>query len=319
MSQNAISRQKRSYLLRTPSVKFFQDLFQNYELLLFVLPAVLVVFIFNYLPMYGIQIAFKDFTPANGINGSPWVGLKHFARFFSLYNCFPIIYNTLALSLYSLALNFPTPIILALILNQIRKERFKRLIQTVTYMPHFISTVVIAGMLLVFLSPETGMYGQLCQLIGIKPQNILGDSSQFRSIYVLSDIWQHTGWNSIIYLAALSSIDLNLYEAAAIDGANKWKRMIHIDIPSIVPTAVILLILSAGNILNVGFDKVYLLQNSLNLSTSEVLTTYVYKIGIQSAQYSFSAAVNLFNTIVNFVVLVIVNKISSSFSETSLW
>jgi putative aldouronate transport system permease protein len=306
-------------LTRFPLHKFIREMAKNYELFLFVLPAIVVVFIFNYVPMYGVQIAFKDFVPVKGIEASHWVGFKHFVRFFDLYNGVTVIKNTLLLSIYSLGLNFPAPILLALLLNQMRSEGLKRTIQTVTYMPHFISTVVIVGMLMVFLSPNTGLYGQISRLLGIEPNNILGNAGMFRTIYVLSDIWQHTGWNSIIYLAALSAVDLSLYEASHMDGANKLQRMIYIDIPCLVPTAIILLVLSTGNILNVGFDKAYLMQNDLNLRTSEVLSTYVYKIGIQSAQYSFSAAINLFNTIVSFFLLVIVNRLAAKFSETSLW
>ena len=299
--------------------KIFKEVATNYELYLFVLPAIIVVIVFNYLPMYGVQIAFKDFVPVKGIEGSQWVGFKHFLRFFDLYNSATIVKNTILLSLYSLALNFPAPIMLALLLNKMKSERLKRTIQTVTYMPHFISTVVIVGMISVFLSPESGLYGQLAHFLGLEPKNILGDAGMFRTIYVLSDIWQHTGWNSIIYLATLSAVDVNLYEATFVDGANKWQQMIYIDIPCLLPTAIILLVLSAGNILNVGFDKVYLMQNDLILSTSEVLSTYVYKVGIKAAQYSFSSAVNLFNTFVNFILLIIVNQFAARFSETSLW
>lgn len=290
------------------------------ELYLFLLPAVVLIVVFNYIPMYGVTIAFKDFTPSQGIFGSPWVGLKHFERLFTLPKFQEILGNTITLSVLSLVINFPIPIVLALLINQIKGARMKKITQTITYMPHFISVVVIVGMIKVLISPTGGLYGGLAHLIGITdPVNILGKAELFKWVYVLSDVWQHAGWNSIIYIAALSSVDPKLYEAATVDGANRWHKIRHIDFPALIPTMIILLILSTGNILGVGFEKIYLLQNSLNVAVSEVISTYVYKIGLQSAQYSFSTAVGLFNTIINFIFLFVVNKISSKVSETSLW
>lgn len=289
------------------------------ELYLFLLPAVLLVFIFNYMPMYGIQIAFKDYKPVLGIWGSRWVGLKHFNRMFALPKFKVIVGNTFRISLMSIVLGFPFPIMLSLILNQLRNERYKRLIQTVTYMPHFISTVVIVGMLTVFLSTKNGIYKYFCDCLGQEPVNLMGSKQIFPWLYVFSGIWQHTGWNTIIYLAALSSIDVGLYEAATIDGANRWQRMVHIDIPSIVPTMVILLILDSGSVLSVGFEKIFLMQNASNEAVSEVISTYTYKMGLQSMQYSFSTAVNLMNTVVNFVMLFVVNIIARKTSDYSLW
>lgn len=290
------------------------------ELYLFLLPAVVLILVFNYIPMYGITMAFQDFTPSVGIWDSPWVGFKHFERLFTLPKFQEILGNTVTLSLLSLVVNFPVPIILALLINQIRGAKSKKITQTITYMPHFISVVVVVGMIKVLLSSSGGLYGGLAHLFGIaEPINILGKAELFKWIYVLSDVWQHTGWNSIIYIAALSSVDPLLYEAATVDGANRWHKIRHIDFPALVPTMIILLILSTGSILGVGFEKIYLMQNSLNVAVSEVISTYVYKIGLQSAQYSFSTAVGLFNTMVNFIFLFVVNKISSKVSETSLW
>lgn len=292
---------------------------QCWELYLFLVPAVVLVFVFSYVPMYGIQIAFKNYKPVLGIWGSPWVGLKHFTRMFALPKFKLIVGNTFKISLMSIVLGFPFPIILSLILNQLRSERYKRLIQTVTYMPHFISTVVIVGMLTVFLSTKNGIYKYFCDMLGKEPVNLMGSKQLFPWLYVFSGIWQHTGWNTIIYLAALSSIDVGLYEAATIDGANRWQRMVHIDIPSIVPTMVILLILDSGSVLSVGFEKIFLMQNASNEAVSEVISTYTYKMGLQSMQYSFSTAVNLMNTVVNFVMLFVVNIIARKTSDYSLW
>ncbi len=290
------------------------------ELYLFLLPTILLIFIFNYIPMYGILMAFQDFAPSLGIDGSPWVGLKHFQRLFTLPKFGEILKNTVTISVLSLIINFPFPIVLALLVNQITHARVKKTVQTITYMPHFISVVVVVGMIKVLMSQSGGLYGGLISLFGIaNPVDFLGKESAFKWLYVFSDVWQHTGWNSIIYIAALSSVDPALYEAATVDGANRWHKIRHIDIPALIPTMVILLILSTGNILGVGFEKTYLLQNPLNVGASEVISTYVYKIGLQSAQYSFSTAVGLFNTIVNFLFLLLVNTVSSKISETSLW
>lgn len=299
--------------------KIWKDILKNYELYLFLLPAVILFFCFMYIPMYGVQIAFKDFTPSKGILGSEWVGFKHFIRFFNLAQFKSLLVNTFLLSVYGIVAGFPLPIMLALLLNQMRAKKFKKIIQTVTYMPHFISVVVAVSMITIFLSPTSGLYGNICRMLGAQPQNLMGNASMFRSIYIISDLWQHTGWNSIIYLAALAAVDPSLYEAATVDGASKFKRIIYIDLPSIAPTCIIMLILSVGNILNVGFDKAFLMQNPLNTTTSEIISTYVYKMGIINTQYSMSAAVGLFNNVINFVLLVFVNWFSKKITETSLW
>lgn len=317
MSANGLTQaaKRKGFTVRTR-----RDMQRNWQLYLLVLPAIVAIFMFCYVPMYGVQIAFKDFRPIKGIWGSEWVGMTHFMRFFRSYQFVDLLRNTLLLSLYSIIAGFPMPILLALMLNQISAQRFKRILQTVTYMPHFISTVVMVGMLLVFLSPSTGLFGHMMRALGVaEPPNLMGEKELFRSIYVLSDIWQHTGWDSIIYLAALSAVDLSLYEAATVDGANKLQRMWNIDIPCLLPTVIILLILRAGNIMSVGFEKDFLMQNDLNLPVSEIISTYVYKLGLKQAQYSFSAAVGLFNTVINFVLLIVVNSISRRVGETSLW
>ena len=299
--------------------KTWSKILQNYDLYIFLLPAVLLTFCFTYIPMYGIVMAFQDFTPSQGVFGSPWVGLEHFRRFFSSYQAKNLIINTLALSIYGMVATFPLPIVLALMLNQMKALKFKKTLQTITYMPHFISIVVVVSMLNIFLSPSTGLYGNICRLIGVEPMNLMGTADAFRSIYVWSDVWQHTGWDSVIYLAALAAVDTTLYEAATVDGASRLKKMIHIDFPSILPTCTILLILRVGGLMGVGFDKAFLMQNALNTTKSEIISTYTYKVGIVSAQYSFSAAVGLFNTIINFILLVSVNAISRKLSDNSLW
>ena len=301
------------------AAKRLRSVTKNYELYLFILPAAVVLFLFTYIPMYGLQIAFKDFVPAKGIWDSAWVGFKHFNTFFHSYQFWTLLKNTLSLSVYSLAASFPIPIIFALILNQMRYKRFKRVLQTITYMPHFISMVVIVGMIQLFLSPTSGLYANLAQTLGWDVENYLGSASAFPHLYVWSGVWQSTGWSSIIYLAALASVDPTFYEAATVDGANQWHKIIYIDIPSILPTAIILLIMNAGSIMSVGFEKIYLMQNPLNSATSEVIATYVYKIGIISTQYSLSAAVGMFNTIINFILLVSVNWFSKRVSGNGLW
>lgn len=309
-----IARRKRTRFSITMSY-----LMKNFDLYLFILPVLVYFAIFQYWPMYGIQIAFRDYVPVDGIFGSKWVGLEHFVRFFHSAYSLDIIRNTLVISLYALAIGFPAPLILALLLNQLPSQRFKRIVQTVTYAPHFISFVVIVGMLLIFLSPSSGIVNALITAFGGKPINFIGEPKLFSTIYVLSEVWQFTGWGAIIYLAALSGISPELHEAAMMDGANKLRRIWHIDIPGIMPTVVILLILGLGNIMNVGFEKIYLMQNSLNITSSEIISTYVYKVGLKGGEFSFSTAVGLFNNVINFILLVVVNKFAKKVSEHSLW
>ena len=291
----------------------------NASLLLFALPGIIYVILYNYLPMYGILITFKDFSPYDGIIGSPWVGFSHFKRFFNSYQFVRLLKNTIGLSFYQLLAGFPFPVILALSLNQVNRQRFKKTVQTVTYAPHFISVVVLCGMLNTFLSPGNGIVNILIRATGGKSIFFLAEPSMFKSIYVISGIWQNAGWGAIIYLSALSSINPELYEAAKMDGASKLQSAAYIDIPMIMPTIVIVFILSVGRIMDVGFQKVYLLQTDLNLASSEVIATYVYKVGLKGAEFSFAAAVGLFNVVINMVLILSINQIARRSSETSLF
>lgn len=292
---------------------------KNWELYLLITPAFLYFLIFCYRPMYGVIIAFKNFSPVKGITGSPWVGFDHFERFFHSYYFWDLLWNTFSISLYQLAIGFPLPILLALAFNEVRNGAFKKTVQTITYAPHFISVVVMAGMIITFLSPSSGIIVKIIELFGITPPSFLTDSHWFKTVYVLSDVWQSAGWGTIIYLAALSGVDPQLHEAAIVDGASRFKRVMNINLPTIVPTITIMLILNMGNILGVGYEKILLLQNSLNISSSDVISTFVYRSGLVSAQYSFSTAVGLFNSVVNAVLLIAVNRIAKRTSETSLW
>ncbi|MDF2716171.1 MAG: sugar transporter permease, partial [Paenibacillus sp.] len=289
------------------------------QLYLLLLPAVAYFVIFQYIPMYGLQIAFKDFHAPLGIAGSPWVGFEHFERFFRSYPFWTLIRNTIGLSLYGMALGFPVPIALALLLNQLNSRAYKRFVQTVTYAPHFVSTVVIVGMLTLFLSPRSGVINHWIVRLGGDPVFFLGSPEWFKTLHVLSGVWQGAGWGAIVYLAALAGVDRGMHEAAIMDGASKLQRIRHIDIPSIMPTIVIVLLLQLGGIMSVGFEKTFLMQNSLNLDSSEVISTYVYKTGLLGMQYSFSAAVGLFDSAINFIVLVIVNRLARKLTQTSLW
>jgi len=298
---------------------FVNNARKRYQLWLMVIPAVLILIIFNYIPMYGIQLAFREYNFSKGITGGAFVGLKYFEKFVNSFQFSNIMLNTFKICIFSVIVGFPIPIFLALILNQIKAKKTKKFIQTTIYAPHFISTVVMVGMLNVILSPNTGIIGRLFVSLGFSDLNLLGSSGTFVPVFVLSDIWQHAGWNSIIFLAALSSVDTELYDACKVDGASKWATIWNIEIPCLIPTIIILLILNMGNILNVGFEKAFLMQNDLNIGSSEVISTYVYKIGIRSHQFSYSAAIGLFNTLVNFIMLVTVNRISKKHSDTSLW
>ncbi|WP_411735894.1 ABC transporter permease [Paenibacillus sp. M2] len=299
--------------------KLWRRTIRNWELYLFIAPAFLYFLIFHYGPMYGIQIAFKNFIPTLGVTGSPWVGFDHFIRFFNSYYFWDLLWNTLSISLYELAIGFPLPIILALAFNEVKDSFFKRTVQTVTYAPHFISVVVMSGMIITFLSPSSGMIVNLVQALGFRAPQFLTDPAWFKTVYVLSGVWQSAGWGTIIYLAALSGVDPQLHEAAVVDGASRFKRILHINIPAIIPTITILLILNMGSILGVGFEKILLLQNPLNMGSSDVISTFVYRSGLVDAQYSFSTAVGLFNSVVNAILLITVNQIARRTSENSLW
>ncbi|GGA32499.1 ABC transporter permease [Paenibacillus physcomitrellae] len=299
--------------------KTWRNILRNWQLYVFIAPAFLSIVIFSYFPMYGIQIAFKNFVPVDGIWGSQWVGFDHFIRFFNSYYFWDLLWNTLSISLYGLAVGFPLPIILALAFNEVKDGLFKRTVQTVTYAPHFISMVVMAGMIITFLSPSSGMVVHLIEAFGFTAPDFLTDPRWFKTMYVLSDVWQSTGWGTIIYLAALTSVDPGLHEAAILDGATRFQRIRHINIPAILPTITILMILNMGGLLGVGFEKILLLQNPLNMESSDVISTFVYRSGLLNAQYSFSTAVGLFNSVVNAILLILVNQIVRRTSENSLW
>ena len=298
--------------------KWFGRLHKNRQLYVLILPAIISVFIFHYIPIYGVQVAFKDFRASMEIWGSPWVGLKHFARFFEMPFFGMMIRNTLSISLYSLA-TFPCAVIVALLLNELRNERFKKVVQMVSYAPHFVSTVVVCSMVLIFFDKNRGLANNVLALLGRERISFIETPKYFSSLYVWSGVWSSVGWNTIIYLAALSSISPEMIEAARIDGASQWKILWHINVPSILPTIVTLLILHTGSILSVGFEKIYLLQNPLNLDASRVISTYVYEVGMGSGQFSYSTAIGLFNNVVNVVCIVLVNQISRTVTHISMW
>ncbi|MBO7745612.1 sugar ABC transporter permease [Paenibacillus sp. MWE-103] len=292
---------------------------RSWELYLLVLLPVLYLIIFQYIPMFGVVIAFKDFNVVKGILGSPWAGFKHFHELFRSPNFPLLIKNTLLISLYSLLAGFPIPILLALALNEIRTGFFKRSVQMITYAPHFVSTVVMVSIIILMLSPHVGVVDRVLTFFGWSSTNFMGEPKLFKSIYVWSGVWQEMGYASIIYIAALAGVDPSLYEAARMDGASRFKKILHIDLPSLVPIAVTMLILSLGSVMAVGFEKIYLMQNPLNLSTSEVISTYVYKVGLVGANFSFSSAVGLFNSVINLALLVAVNAVARRVSDNSLW
>lgn len=302
-----------------PKESLWKQMVKHWEFYVLLLPGILVTVIYKYIPIYGIQIAFRDYNAVDGFFGSAWVGLKWFQRFFGNYNSVRMIKNTILLSLYSILWTFPIPIILALLINHVKQKRFQRVSQTILYAPHFISVMILCGMLRIFLSPYGGLINMLGEAMGIitTPVNLIDSSSAFRTIYIASSIWQDAGWGTIIYISTLSSVDASLHEAAKVDGANAIHRIIHIDIPELIPVIVIQLIMSFGNLMNVGFEKAYLLQTSLNKETSEIIATYVYEQGMLKAMYSFSTAVSLFNTVVNIILLVAVNKICKKLSDVS--
>ncbi len=291
----------------------------NWQLYVLIVPPIAWFLVFQYLPLYGIQLAFKDFIAVEGIWRSPWVGMENFERFFRSYNFWTLIRNTLEVSLYQLVLGFPAPILLALMLNEVVIVKFKKTVQMVAYAPHFISTVVIVGMLGVFLSQETGLLNIALEKLGLDQIAFLSSPSWFKTLFVTSGVWQGVGWSSIIYLAALSGVDTQLHEAAIVDGASKIQRIWHINIPGILPTIIILLILEIGGLMSIGFEKIFLMQNALNLSSSDVISTYVYRIGLLGADFSFATAVGLFNSIINCLLLLYVNAYSRRLTKTSLW
>ena len=296
-----------------------RDFIRNKSVYLLSLPVVVYFIIFNYIPMAGLVLGFEKFTPKAGVFLSEWVGLKNFISYFTSYYFARLLKNTFLLSFFNLLFNFPAPIILALLLNEVANKYFKKVIQTISYMPHFISTVVIAGIIIDFVNSDGVITNALASLGIVEKKNLLSVPSYFRPIYILSDMWQQIGYGSIIYLAALSGVDQELYEAARIDGAGRWKQTIHITIPGIAPTITIMLIMRMGQLMSVGMDKILLLYNPLIYETSDVISTFVYRKGIQEADYGYSTAVGLFNSVVNFALLLIANTFSRKFGETSLF
>jgi len=311
MNQNSITKH------RSRKSKW-NKISKNWELYILLMPTVVYFIVMEYIPMYGLQIAFKDYMVTKGFFGSEWVGLKHFIRFFDFYLFWEILWNTVLLSLYELA-TFPIAIIMALLLNQLTSNKFKRFVQTVTYAPYFISTVVLAGMLYLFLSPRDGLINHLIEWLGGKAIYFFGEPGWFKSIFVWSGVWQNLGMSMVIYLATLTSISPELHEAAVVDGANKLRRIWHIDLPGIMPTVTILFILSVGNLMNQGFEKAFLLQNPLNIASAEIIQTYVYQKGLVGGQFSYASAIGFFNSVINFVLLLIMNTISRRLNQNSLW
>lgn len=294
---------------------------KHWQLYLLLIPVIAYYIVFKYKPMVGVQIAFRDFRLRKGMWNSNWVGMKHFIRFFSSYNCLPIIGNTLYLGFLSLVFCFPFPVFLALVFNELRSEKLKKTMQTITYAPHFISTIVVVGMLMAMCSPSTGIVNTLLMNLGLvsEPVYLMGSGKYFRLMFILSGIWKDAGWNAIIFISALAAIDPTLYEAARVDGAIRWQQLIFVTLPSILPTIVIMLILESGKVLNIGFEKVYAMQTDLNLSVSEVISTYTYKVGLENLEYDYATAIGLFNSVVSFILLIVVNSISKRATETSLW
>jgi putative aldouronate transport system permease protein len=299
--------------------RLFKQIARRYDLYLMLLLPIVWYLIFQYGPLYGLQIAFKNFNPAKGIAGSDWVGFEHFTRFFDSYYFWRLLWNTVSINLFSLLIAFPIPILLALIIQELPSKGFSKWLQNITYLPHFISVVVIVGMLQLLLSPKSGPVNGLIEAFGGTPIRFLEEAKWFKPIFISSNIWQNMGWQSIMYIAALIGINPQLYEAAKMDGASRLRRIWHISLPGIVPVIVILLILDIGHFMNIGFEKVLLMQNSLNIEKSDVISTFVYTTGILKGEYSYTAAIGLFNSVINLVLLLVVNRFARKLSETSLW
>ena len=291
----------------------------DWQIYVLLLPALAFFIVFCYFPMYGVQIAFRNFRASDGISSSMWVGIKHFRDFLTSYYAGRMFEDTLLLNLYGLIFAFPLPLLLAILLNQLDTPRFKGFTQTVIYVPHFISTVVLAGMLYLFFDPETGLVNRLIMLMGGKSIYFMMEAKWFRPLFIGSDVWQHSGWNTILYLAALTGISPELYEAATIDGANKRQKIVHIDIPHLLPIATMMLILNCGSLLSSNTDKALLLQTDGNIQTSDIIGVYQYTVGITKAQYSYTSAIGLFLNVINFAIIMFVNSVSRRLSETSLF
>lgn len=305
--------------IKTRRSSLFKAMRSRYDLYLMLLIPLVWYLIFHYGPLYGLQIAFKNFSPAKGISGSSWVGLDHFKRFVESYYFWRLLWNTISINLFSLLFAFPIPILLALIVTEIRNKSFSKIVQNITYIPHFISIVVMVGMLMLFLSPRGGPLNAIIELFGGDPVRFLDSAAWFKPIFISSNIWQNMGWQSIIYIAALAGVNPQLYEAAKMDGASRMRRIWHVSIPGILPVIVILLILDVGHFMNVGFEKILLMQNNLNMDSSDVISTFVYTTGILKGEYSYTAAIGLFNSVINLALLLLVNRFARKKAETSLW
>ena len=313
MQKNISTCKKESFLL-----SFKKDYKVNKSLYIMFLPVLLYYIIFAYFPMYGVIIAFQDYNPASGIFGSDWVGIEHFKDFFTDVYSWRLIRNTLRISFTNIVFGFPAPIILALLINETRNKHFKKTVQTLTYLPHFISLVVICGMIKVFTTPGGVIYDIVKYLTG-EERSLLAQPECFVPVYVISDIWQEIGWGSIIYISALSGIDSQLYEACQIDGGNRLRQLWHITLPGLLPTIVIMLILRMGSVLNVGYEKIILLYNELTRETADVISSYTYRKGLQEFNWSYGSAVGIFNSVINLAFLLATNYISRRCTETSLW
>lgn len=306
------------HLTGTRGSRTLRRVARSWQLYVLILPAVVSLFIFHYIPIYGLQIAFRNYRPSKSIWASDWVGMKWFIKFFQYPDFWKIIGNTLSISLFSIA-TFPCAVILALMLNEVSSSKYKRYVQMVTYAPHFVSTVIVCSMVIIFTQFSNGVINNISDLLGLGRHDIITVPQYFSTVYVVSGLWQNLGWDTIIYLAALASVSPELIEAARIDGANRLKIVIHVTLPCILPTIVTMLILSTGKVLSVGFEKIFLLQNSLNLDASRVISTYVYEIGIQGGQFSYSAAIGLFNNIINVICIILVNTVSKKVTSVGLW
>lgn len=300
-------------------VRLGKDMKKNWILYAMILPVVIYYVVFAYGPLYGIQLAFKDYVIKDGIWGSPWVGFEHFTRFFSSYNFELLLKNTIGISVYSILVGFPIPIMFALLLNYLKNKHLKKTIQMASYAPYFISTVVMCGMIVIFLNPDTGIFNTIRGWLGLSSIDFLGKPELFKSIYVWTGVWQGMGWSSIIYISALSGVDYQLHEAAIVDGATKLQRIFHVDLPSIKPTIVMLLILQMGSLMSVGFEKVFLLQNTLNKGAASVISTYVYEVGLINSDYGYSTAIGLFNSVINLALIVVANQVCKKFADESLF
>lgn len=314
-----VQLQKNNYTLSNRDKSIVKDYLNNKSLILMLLPAIIYYIIFRYIPIYGVIISFKEFRILDGIMASPWAGLKYFNMAFQSTDFWRAFSNTLILSGMKLLINFPAPIILALLLNEVKNLFFKRVVQTISYMPHFLSWVVLSGIVIAFLSPSTGSINMILVNLGIKPIYFLGNEGYFRYILVFSSMWKDVGWGTIVYLAALNSVDLELYEAAVLDGANRFKQTIHVTLPAISPMIVIMFIFAVGAIVNDDFDQIYNLYNPAVYSVGEVLSTYIYKVGLEKMQYSYAAAVGLFKNVIAFMLVLLTNNISKRFSDYGLW